>query len=158
MAVSMNPVINGLPLGINSAATAAKVMVNSDVIFTVVGGPIAIVELVSVCVTVNDATASTIQYKSNPVTGTAATISGATTSIAAATTGAGASVRLTPTALSTAPVIIASTASVSLGLVAQNKIVVQEGTISLVVGVGSTTGTWRHFLTYLPMGPNVYVS
>ena len=154
----MNPVINGFPLGINSAATAAKVMVNSDVIFTVVGGPIAIVELVSVCVTVNDATASTIQYKSTPVTGTAATISGATTSIAAATTGAGASVRLTPTALSTAPVIIASTASVSLGLVAQNKIVVQEGTISLVVGIGSTTGTWRHFLTYLPMGPNVYVS
>lgn len=46
--------------------TSAKVMVNGDTIFTIKNGPILIQELLSVCQTANDATASTLQYKSNP--------------------------------------------------------------------------------------------
>lgn len=142
----------------SSVASNSKVMVNGDIIFTITGGPIAIVELVSVCDTANDATASTLQYKSTPTVGSAVTFSGASASLAVAGTGAGASVRLTPTALTTAPVVVAATASVSLGLVAQNKIIVQAGTIKTVIGVGSTTGKWTHYLHYIPMGKNVVVS
>lgn len=140
-----------------AAETNPKVMVNADVIFTISGGPILIWSLVSECVTNNDATASTLQYQSVPTVGSAATISGATTTLASIA--AGATILLTPTALSTAPTIaLAAAGGVQLGLVAQNKILVNPGTIKLVIGVGSTTGTWRHRIAYVPLGTSVVVS
>lgn len=142
------------------AVTAAKVMVDADVIFTINNGPIEIVDLLSICQTANDTTASTLQYKSNPTSGTAVTISGASSSLATAAIGStNATVRLHPTALTTAPAVIASTAGgVSLGLNVANKIIVHAGTISIVVGVGSTTGTWKHYLRYRPLSPDAFVS
>ena len=140
-----------------AAETQPKVMVNGDIIFTVSGGPILIWSLMSECVTANDATASTLQYNSVPTVGSAATISGATTTLASIA--AGATIQLTPTALTTAPTIaLAAAGGVQLGLVAQNKILVQAGTLKLVIGVGSTTGTWRHRIAYIPLGSNVVVS
>lgn len=138
--------------------TSAKVMVNGDTIFTIKNGPILIQELLSVCQTANDATASTLQYKSNPNGGaTAATISGASASLANAASRA--CVRLHPTALTTAPAVIAASAGgASLGLNVGNRVVVQDGTISIVIGVGSTTGKWKHYLRYRPLGPNVTVT
>lgn len=138
--------------------TSAKVMVNGDTIFTISNGPILIQELVSVCQTANDATASTLQYKSNPNGGaTAATISGASASLANA--GSRACVRLHPTALTTAPAVIAASAGgASLGLNVGNRVVVQDGTISIVVGVGSTTGKWKHYLRYRPLSPTANVT
>lgn len=138
--------------------TAAKVMVNGDTIFTIKNGPILIQELLSVCQTANDATASTLQYKSNPNGGaTAATISGASASLANAASRA--CVRLHPTALTTAPAVIAASAGgASLGLNVGNRVIVQDGTISIVIGVGSTTGKWKHYLRYRPLGPNVTVT
>lgn len=138
--------------------TSAKVMVNGDVIFTISNGPILIEELLSVCQTANDATASTLQYKSNPNGGaTATTISGATATLA--NSASRACVRLHPTALSTAPAIIAASAGgASLGLNVGNRVIVQDGTLSIVVGVGSTTGKWKHYLRYKPLGPNVKVT
>ena len=134
-------------------------MVNGDTIFTVAGGPIAILFLQSVCITVNDTTASTLQYRSVPTVGTAATISGATSSLAAAGTGAGATVTLNATALTTAPDIVASTAGgVALGANVANNIIVQAGTIKIVIAVGSTTGTWKHYISYVPLAPGVTVS
>lgn len=138
--------------------TSAKVMVNGDTIFTIKNGPILIQELLSVCQTANDATASTLRYKSNPNGGaTAATISGASASLANAASRA--CVRLHPTALTTAPAVIAASAGgVSLGLNVGNRVIVQDGTISIVIGVGSTTGKWKHYLRYRPLGPNVTVT
>ena len=138
--------------------TSAKVMVNGDTIFTIKNGPILIQELLSVCQTANNATASTLQYKSNPNGGaTAATISGASASLANAASRA--CVRLHPTALTTAPAVIAASAGgASLGVNVGNRVIVQDGTISIVIGVGSTTGKWKHYLRYRPLGPNVTVT
>lgn len=139
------------------AQTDPAVMVNGATIFTIQGGPIQILNLISTCITANGATASTLQYQSVPTYGSAATISGASASLANATVGTTAI--LTPTALSTAPVLATgANGGVQLGLVAQNHITVLEGTIKIVIGVGSTTGTWRHSLYFVPMAPGVTVS
>lgn len=148
--------VNVDPLA-GSVETGAKVMVNGDVVFNVVGGPIAIQELISVCQTANGATASTLQYRSDPTGATATTFSGASASLANAA--AVTTVRLHPTALSTAPAVVAGSAGgVALGLNVSNKVIVHPGTISLVIGVGSTTGTWKHYIRYTPMTPNAAVS
>jgi len=132
--------------------TPAAVMVNGATVYTITGGPIVIEELLSVCVTANDATLSTMQWQSAPTVGTAATISGASASLASAT--AGSTVSLAPTALTTAPVIAtAANGGVQLGTNVANRIVVKDGTLKLVIGVGSTTGTWTHHLRWTPMAP-----
>jgi hypothetical protein len=134
-----------------AASKAAAVMANNDVIFTVTGGPVEIMGLQSVCVTANDGTASTLQYSHDPTDGAATTISGASASLASAA--AGASVTLQGTALTTAPTVSANGACLG----ATRGIVVQPGTILLVVGVGSTTGTWSHHMTYRPLSPSANV-
>jgi hypothetical protein len=132
--------------------TPAAVMVNAATVFTVSGGPILIEDLLSVCVSANDATASTLQWQSAPTVGTATTFSGASATLASAT--AGTTIRLAPTALSTAPVIVAASAGgVALGTNVANRIIVKDGTIKLVIGVGSTTGTWQHYLRWRPLAP-----
>ena len=137
--------------------TTAAVMVNAATVFTIAGGPIQIIDLVSICVTANDATASTLQWQSVPTVGTATTFSGASATLASAT--AGTTVRLAPTALSTAPVIVAAAAGgVQLGTNVANSIDVKDGTIKLVIGVGSTTGTWKHVLRYKPLSPSSTVT
>jgi hypothetical protein len=155
--VVANPAVKGNDEE-RSVETQSKVMVNGDILFNIVGGPIMIEELISVCQTANDATASTLQYKSNPNnTATATTFSGATATLASAAKGA--TVRLHPTALSTAPAIIAASAGgVSLGLNVSNRVIVHPGSISAVIGVGSTTGKWKHFLRYRPLSPAVQVT
>ena len=140
-----------------SFGTVPAVMTNGQVVFTVVGGPIAIVDLLSECISANDATASTMQWQSAPTVGSAATISGASATLASAT--AGTTVRLAPTALTTAPVIAtAANGGVQLGTNVANEIVVKAGTINLVIGVGSTTGTWKHHIRYRPMNPDAQIA
>ena len=140
-----------------SAMSATKVMVNADILFTIVGGPIQILNLMSECVTANNATASTLQYQSVPTVGSAQTISGATTTLASVA--AGTTVVLSPTALTTAPVIsLAAAGGAQLGLNVGNKVTVTAGTIKAVIGTGSTTGTWKHYISYIPMAPGVTVT
>lgn len=137
--------------------TVAAVMVNGTIIFTITGGPIQINQLHSICVAANDTTASTLQWQSAPTVGTATTITGASASLASAT--AGSVVTLNPTALSTAPGLVAASAGgVVLGADVANKIIVQAGTLKTVIGVGSTTGTWRHCLHYTPLTPDSLVT
>jgi hypothetical protein len=127
---------------------AAAVIVNGDVLFTVSGGPIQVLSLLSICISANDATASTLQYQSVPTVGTAQTITGASASLASVA--AGTSVVLDGTALSTAPIVNAN----GPGLAPKAGIIVPAGTIKAVVAVGSTTGTWVHYLRYRPLAPN----
>jgi hypothetical protein len=137
--------------------STTSTMVNGNTVFTVSGGPIQIIDLVSICVTANDVTASTMQWQSVPTVGTATTFSGASASLASAT--AGTTVRLAPTALSTAPVIVAASAGgVQLGTNVANYIDVKDGTIKLVIGTGSTTGTWMHIMRYRPLTANSTVN
>jgi hypothetical protein len=133
------------------AVSATKVMVNGDTLFTVTGGPILVTGLVSVCITSNGATASTLQYRSVPTVGTAQTISNASGSLANAA--AGATVSLLGTALTTAANLSANGAN--LGMTAP--MVVPAGTIAAVIGTGSTTGTWKHYLRWQPLSSGVTV-
>ena len=136
------------------AVKAAAVMVNGNTIFTVTGGPILIQALVSLCITGNGATASTLQYSVTPTVGAGAqTISAASASLANAA--AGASVTLAGTALSTAALYNAN----GPNLIANpGTIFCPAGTITMVIGTGSTTGTWEHHMLYYALGDGVVVS
>jgi len=153
MAVSINPQVSGggfqgAPESVANSAIA--VMVNGDTIFTVVGD-IQIIQLFSECVTANNATASTLQYSVTPTGLIASTISGASSTLASAIIGT--TVALDGTALSTAPIV--SPNAVALGTV--RPIVCLGGVIKLVIGVGSTTGTWEHYIRYRPLEFGAYV-
>lgn len=135
------------------ALKSAAVMTNGLTLFTVAGGPIEIMALVSICATANDATASTLQYSVTPTVGSAQTISGASASLANAT--AGASVTLAGTALATAALYNAN----GPNLIANpGTIMAPAGTITAVIGTGSTTGTWTHYIRYKPLAVGVTVS
>ncbi len=133
------------------ATTSAKVMVNADTIFTAVGA-VTITSLWSECITLNGATASTLQYQITPTVGTATTISGASASLANAT--AGTIVTMDGAALATAPTLSAT--GVGLNTTSRGTIF-KPGTLTTVIGVGSTTGTWRHYVRYEPLEPGAYV-
>ncbi len=136
------------------AVSATAVMVNGNTIFTIAGGPIQITSLVSECITANDTTASTVQYAATATGLSQQTISAACTTIASAATHA--TVSLIGTALSTAAVYNAN--GVNLGMSPPGGVVVPVGVIKVVIGVGSTTGTWRHILRYKPLVSGVTVS
>ena len=135
------------------AVKSAAVMTNGQVLFTVSGGPILIMGLVSLCATANDATASTLQYSITPTTGASAqAISVASASLISAA--AGASVSLVGTALTTAANFNANGPNLSMTA----PIFCPIGTITAVVGVGSTTGTWAHYIAYWVLGNGSTVS
>lgn len=150
-----------MPLGLLASAPpvagyaikSAATMVNGQTIFTVANAPILIYGLVSLCVTNNNGTASTLQYSITPTTGAGAqTVSAASASLASAT--AGASVSLIGTALTTAANYNANGPNLSM----TNPIFCPIGTITIVVGVGSTTGTWEHHILFSVVGNNALVS
>lgn len=136
-----------------TVASAAAVMVNGDTIFTVAGGPIEIIHLMSVCVTANNATASTLQYSVTHATLGDVTISGASESLANAA--AGSFVTLQKTALNTAALLATEGATISS--TGPSTIIMLAGVIKIVIGTGSTTGTWKHYLTYRPLATGVTV-
>jgi hypothetical protein len=137
-----------------AAVTSAAVISNGLDLFNITGGPIEIIELLSICQTANDTTASTLQFESTGTLGTTTqTISGASASLASAA--AGTSVVLQGTALATAPVVNANGAGITA---AAGSIIVPAGSIKAVVGVGSTVGTWKHYLCYRPLAPGVVVA
>lgn len=136
-----------------STVTAPAVMVNAATIFTIAGGPVLINQLISECVTANDATASTLQWSATPTGLAAQTFSGATASLASAVIGT--MVMLNFTTLATAPDIRLTGVTLA-GVVSATNLgfIILPGIITTVIGVGSTTGTWRHYLRYIPMRPS----
>lgn len=135
-----------------SCNTNPAVMVNGTTIFTISGGPIQIIEIGAVCVTANDGTASTLQYSADGTDGTATTITGASASLASAA--AGTIVTAVPGTLATAQAVYAN----GVGIAGTVNIAVPTGIITSVVGVGSTTGTWKHFIRYIPLVQGASVS
>lgn len=135
------------PPSFNWALSGTAVMVNGNTIFTVTNAPILIFALISECVTANNATASTLQYSVTPTVGAGAqTISNASASLANAA--AGATVSLIGTALTTQANLNANGPNLSMTA----PIYCPPGLITMVIGTGSTTGTWRHRILYAPMG------
>lgn len=136
-----------------AAVTGAAVISNGLTLFNVTGGPVQIDALLSICQTANDATASTLQYQSAGTLGAVTqTISGASASLASAT--AGTSVIFQGTALATAPLVSANGANIQ----ANGLLIVPAGSIKAVVGVGSTTGTWTHFIRWRPLAAGAAVA
>ena len=138
----------------NNLYTVVKdpaVLVNGTTVFTIVGGPIVIDEIVAICVTANNATASTLQFSADGTDGAAATITGASASLANAA--AGTIVATVPGTLATAPAVYAN----GVGIAGTVGIIVPAGVITTVVGVGSTTGTWKLQMRYRPLGAGVQV-
>lgn len=130
----------------------AAVMVNGTTIWTVSGGPIQIISIGAVCVTANDATASTLQYSADGTDGAATTITGASATLASAA--AGTIVVSVPGTLATAPAIYAN----GVGIAGTVGIIVPAGIITTVIGVGSTTGTWKQFIRYRPLTPDSVIN
>jgi len=134
------------------AMKSEAVMVDNDVLFTITGGPILVDALWSECATANDATASTLAYKSTPTAGSEQTLSAASASLGAA--GIGDSVSLIGTTLATAALLNANGANLGM----TNPLIVPAGNIGIDIAVGSTTGTWRHYIRYRPLAVGVTVA
>jgi hypothetical protein len=120
-------------------------MVNGDTIFTISGGDIQILSLVSECYTANNATASTLQYSVTTATAATQTISLASTSLASAVIGSTVSLNAAST-LAEAPTVSAN--GVIVNTASRGVRVPSGSTIKLVIGVGSTTGTWKHYMKW----------
>lgn len=146
MGSSINFMASGLETVDHLASTQAKVIVNNDLLFTVVGD-IQIISLFSECYTTNDATASTLQYKVVNG-GNTTTISGVSASMANAATLE--TFILNGAALTDAP-IKTSNSGVGLNTTARGIRVPNASTIRVNIGVGSTTGTWKHYIKYEPL-------
>jgi hypothetical protein len=149
---------NGVQIsGVDSivSATTPKVMVNGDAIFNTSGGDILIYALASEFYTLNGATASTLQYSvTNNNTATSQTISVASASLANAAVGVSVLAQLG--ALTNAPVV---TNASGVGAFPWGCIRVPSGSsIKTVIGVGSTTGTARHYLRYIPLEDGAVVT
>lgn len=137
--------------------TAAAVIANgTNTQFTIAGGPIEILTLLSVCVTANDGTASTLQWTVDPTDGAATTISGA--SITLASLAAGNIVNINGV-LATAAVITTAGTAISQGSGGTGGgVIAPVGVIQSIIGVGATTGTWTHHLRYKPLARGVTVT
>lgn len=150
--MSVRHINDSIIQSIQTAETPTATIVNGTTLFTITGGPIIIDELVAVCVTANDVTASTIQFSADGTDGVATTISGASASLASAT--AGTVVAMVPGTLATAPVLYTN----GVGVAGTVGIIVPAGIITSVVGVGPTTGTWKFLMRYRALSSSVLVS
>lgn len=140
-----------------SAVKAAATLVNGATLFTIAGGSIEIENLFLYQLTVNDATASTVQFSSTPTLGSAKAISAASASLA--NSAAGSALFLNPTSLATAPdLVTAANGGVAIQPNVANRIIVHPGTLTIIVGTGSTTGTWEAHIRYKPLARGVSVS
>lgn len=138
----------------STQTTNAAVLVNGTTIFRINGGPIIVTDLISYSTTLCDGTASTLQWSADGDVGAATTFTGASASLAAFA--AGGAIVCSFVALSTAPIITGVTGVVLSGAVSTG-VVIPAGIITTVVGVGSTTGKFLHYLRYKPMSSNSVV-
>ena len=127
-------------------------MSNALTLFTIAGGPILVMQLLSICVTANDATASLVSYNTDPTDGTATALTTASGTLA--NKGAGYMLSWTGT-------VGAATTETAVNAIAVGQaleVVIPIGIINLTVATGSTTGTWAHYLRYKPLGRGVTVT
>lgn len=152
-------VTTGLGAIAQTSTTGAAILANGTVTWTVAGGPILIVALVSYSIVDSDAAACTLQWQADGTVGAATTFTGATTSTAGLI--AGTVIYCDFTDLATAPVITQTAGVALMGPTAATggSVIVPAGTIKMVIGgADSTTSTWKHFLAYVPLTDGVSVT
>ena len=147
MSVVINPTLASQTIVYYNAKTSPAVMTNGLSIFNV-SGDVLVFAIFSECYTANGATASTLQYTStNNTTTTTGNMSGASASLANAAVGVSTIAQLG--AVTNAPTL--TTAS-GVGVFPWGAIRLPgDSTIKLVIGVGSTTGTWVHYVHWQPI-------
>lgn len=139
--------------GFFTAQKDAAIISNGASLFTVSGGPILLKQIIGICVTDNNATASTVQFTLTPTVGAAVNLSIASASLASRV--AGDIIILPAQSLASAPTV--STVA-AVNATDGNVMVIPEGVISTTVGVGSTTGTWKWYIRWFPLSNNASVS
>lgn len=138
-----------------AVVSGAALLVTGTTVFTVAGGPIKILNLLSICMVGADATAATLQWSADGTAGSAATFTGASAS--RANQAAGDMIICNLTALTTAPDLVAN--GVGLGSVVTRGVIVPAGIITTTVGSGpTTTGTYKHYLRFEPLANGVSVT
>lgn len=138
-----------------SVVSGAALLVTGTTVFTIAGGPIHIFNLLSICMVGSDSTAATLQWSADGTAGSAATFTGASAS--RANQAAGDMIVCNLTALSTAPDLV--TNGVGLGPVLARGVIVPAGIITSTIGSGpTTTGTYKHYLRYKPLGTGITVT
>jgi hypothetical protein len=154
MSVVINSLTAGQPTIYYNTQTTAAVMTNGLAIFNTTGD-ILVFALLSECYTANNATASTLQYTStNNTTSTTGNLSGTSASLANAAIGVVVTTQLG--AVTNVPTV--STAS-GVGVFPWGAVRIPgNSTIKLVVGTGSTTGTWAHYIHYQPLQDGALVT
>ena len=147
MSVVLNSLAAGQPLVYCNAVTTPAVMTNGLTVFNVTGD-VLVFAILSECYTANGATASTLQYSvTNNTTTTSATMSGASASLANAAIGVSVIAQLG--ALANAPTV---TGASGVGVFPWGAVrIAGNSSIKLVVGTGSTTGTWVHYVHWQPL-------
>lgn len=125
--------------------TTAAVMSDNLEIFSIIGGPIEMKTIIAVCMTPNDGTASTLRIFADPTVGASSTICGISASLANAI--AGTIINLVGNALITVPVISPAGTAISQLF----PILIPTGILGLTIAGGSTTGTWKWHVRYMPL-------
>ena len=133
------------------STSAAVIASGTATIFTVTGGPIEVLNILSVCVTANDATATTLKWTADPTDGDATDLCAASASLASAV--AGTVINITGTVANAAVITVHGTAISQAG-----RLVVPAGVITTITAVGATTGTWTHHLRYKPLARGAIVT
>ena len=154
MSVVLNSLAAGQTVVYCNAVTTPAVMSNGLTIFNTTGD-ILVFALLSECYTANGATASTVQYTStNNGTSTTANMTGVSASLANAAIGVSVITQLG--AVTNAPTV--TTAS-GVGVFPWGAVRIPGGSsIKLVVGTGSTTGTWAHYIHWEPLQDGAIVT
>ena len=154
MTVIINNAVAGLSDSDHVVKTGAKVMVTDDTLFTVTGS-IQITSLVSECVTANNVTASTLLWKyTTAATAPLTTNLSAASSTLASTVSGYALILAGVSGLGESPGQVASGVLLNT---ASRGVRVPAGAVKITIAVGSTTGTWRHYIRYEPLEDGAYV-
>lgn len=143
------------------AVSTSQLLVTGTTIFTVTGGPIIVWDLISICTVVIEATAFTLRWSADgsATNQTATTFTGASASLSAFA--AGGMIYCDFTALTTAPVITATTAVGLRGPTTSTggSIYVPPGIITSTIANGpSATGKLQHYLRWTALGNGCVVT
>ncbi len=143
-----------------STRTAQVLTLGTNTAFTVAGsGPFELLNLGMTCVVANGAgQATTIQWAFDGTNGSATTITGASATLASLAIGDLVFADLT--LLTTAPIIMSTGTSASLGpTVTERKVILNgPGILTMVVGTATSTGTWNQFVRYRPLFGGISVT
>lgn len=142
-----------------ATSTGAALLVDGTTVFTIAGGPIRVIDLLSYVIVGGDSTAATLKWNADGTVGAATDFTGASSAVTSLA--AGGVVYCNFTALNTAPVIT-QTAGVALAGPTTSTgggIYVPAGIIKMVIGSGPTvTATYQHFMRWVPLARGVTVT